>query len=156
MVKTKDEHGLPLNITDRTVLLLRKLDRVNLSDKREFSYRVPCFLRIDQDVQQQVGILHEIKEHFISANVDDRLFSLQDEQAKILKEERKSFDQAQKMFVEMLEQEEEALASCKTVHAANHGNRELISQHVAQTRQSCRKAEPTINDILYRKNELHT
>ena len=50
VVKTKDEHGLPLNITERTKLLLYKLDRVNLSDKNEFSYRVPCFLRLDQDV----------------------------------------------------------------------------------------------------------
>lgn len=52
VVRTKDEHGLPINITERTNLLLKKLDRVNLIDKNEFSYRVPCFLRIDKDVQQ--------------------------------------------------------------------------------------------------------
>ena len=51
-MKTKDEHGLPLNITERTALLLKRLNRVDLFDKKEFRIRVPCFLRIDQDVQQ--------------------------------------------------------------------------------------------------------
>jgi hypothetical protein len=50
VVRTKDDNGLPLNITERTELLLRKLDRVELSDKKEYSYRVPCFLQIDKDV----------------------------------------------------------------------------------------------------------
>jgi hypothetical protein len=52
VVRTKDEHGLPLNVAERTALLLKKLNRVDLFDKKEYHLRVPCFLRIDQDVQQ--------------------------------------------------------------------------------------------------------
>ena len=125
VVRTKDEHGLPLNVAERTALLLKKLDRVDVFDKKEYSLRVPCFLRLDQDVQQQRAIMHEVKEYFLSSNIDTRLVALQEEQVATLKEERQHFDQAHNMYVEMLKQEQGALASSKTVHGANHDNRKL-------------------------------
>ena len=125
VVKTKDEHGLPLNITERTELLLRKLDRVDLTDKKELAYRVPCFLRIDADVRAHINILHEVKENFLKSQVNERLTVLQEEQAVALREERAAFCNTLRMFGDVLEQEQQTLTTCKEVHAANQGNREL-------------------------------
>lgn len=79
--------------------------------------------------------MHEVKENFLNSKLDERLVALQEDQAAALKEERATFDKTHSMFADMLVQEEKTISTCKEVHSANRGNRELQNQVVGQLRQ---------------------